>query len=99
MLAGILLHIIKLKTTYSYESRHNGGRNQSLTSPNSRNIKPSIQNYKVPIKASKFCILDSEINFIVKKNINVSMSSEYLNTYSIFYLPSRLTMFPMETFH
>ena len=34
MLAGILLHIIKLKTTYEYshKSHHYGGCNQSLTS-------------------------------------------------------------------
>ena len=30
-LAGILLHIIKLKTTYSHKSHHYGSRNQSLT--------------------------------------------------------------------
>ena len=59
MLAGILLHIIKLKTVYSYESYHYGGCNQSLTSrastsPISRKVKPAIiQNYKVPIKSVK----------------------------------------------
>ena len=31
-LVGILLHIIKLKTVYSYESHHYGGCNQSLMS-------------------------------------------------------------------
>ena len=49
MLAGIWLHIIKLKTVYSYESHHYGGCNQSLTSPAStlpisRKVKPAIQN-------------------------------------------------------
>ena len=32
MLAGILLHIIKFKTTYSHESHHYGGWKESLTS-------------------------------------------------------------------
>ena len=32
MLAGILLHIIKLKTMYFHKSHHYGGCNQSLTS-------------------------------------------------------------------
>ena len=32
MLAGILLKIIKLKTTYYHKSHHYGGYNQSLTS-------------------------------------------------------------------
>ena len=32
MLAGISLHIIKLKTTYSHKNLHYGGCNQSLTS-------------------------------------------------------------------
>ena len=59
MLAGILLHIIKLKMVYSYENHHNGDCNQSLTSrastllPISRKVKPTIQNYKVPIKSVK----------------------------------------------
>ena len=47
MLAGILLHIIKLKTTYSHESHHYSGCNQSLTSrastwPISKKVKPAI---------------------------------------------------------
>ena len=51
MLAGILLHIIELKTVYSYESRHYGGCNQSLTSrvstlPISRRVKLAIRNYE-----------------------------------------------------
>ena len=72
MLACIILYIIKLKTVYSYEIHHYDGCNQSLTSrvstlPIFRKVKPAIQNYKVPIKSvSKFFILDSEINFIVK---------------------------------
>ena len=32
MLAGILLHILKLKTTYSHENHHYGGYNQLLKS-------------------------------------------------------------------
>ena len=47
MLAGILLHIIKLKMTYSHKNTHYGGYNQS------RKVKPAIQNYKVPIKSVK----------------------------------------------
>ena len=58
MLAGILWHITKLKTVYSYERHHYGGCNESLTSrastlPISRKVKPAIQNYKVPIKSVK----------------------------------------------
>ena len=58
MLTGILAHIIKLKTVYSYEGHHYGGCNQSLTSrvstlPISRKVKPTIKNYEVPIKTLK----------------------------------------------
>ena len=61
ILAGILLHIITSKTTYSYESHHYGKCNQTLTStsPISRKVKPATQNYKVPIKRVKILILDS----------------------------------------
>ena len=57
-LAGILLHIIKLKTMYSYVSHHHGGCKQSLVSHSttlliSTKVKPAIQNYKVPIKSVK----------------------------------------------
>ena len=56
MLGGILLHIIKLKMVYSYESHHYGSCNQSLTSrastlPIPRIVKPAIQNYKMPINS------------------------------------------------
>ena len=34
MLAGILLHIIKLKTTYSHKSHHYAGCNQSQSRVN-----------------------------------------------------------------
>ena len=58
ILAGILLHIITLKTMYSYESYHYGDCNQMLTSHAStlsiyRKVKPAIQNYKVPIESVK----------------------------------------------
>ena len=58
MLTGILLHIIKLKTVYSYESHHYGICNQFLTSRAStltisRKVKPAIQNYKLPVKSVK----------------------------------------------
>ena len=58
MLAVILLHIIELKTLYSYESYHYGGCNQSLTSrakalPIYRKVKSAFQNYKVPVKSVK----------------------------------------------
>ena len=58
MSAGIFLHIIKLKTTYPYESHHYGDCNLSLTSRAStllisRKVKPAIQNYKVAIKSVK----------------------------------------------
>ena len=57
-LAGILLYIIKFTTTYSYESHHYGGCNESMkcrasTLPVSRKVKPVIQNYKRPIKSVK----------------------------------------------
>ena len=59
MFAGILLHIIKLKTVYSYESHHYGGCNQSLTShastlPSSRKVKPAIRNYSAHKERQKF---------------------------------------------
>ena len=49
MWADILLHIIKLKTVYSYENYHYGGRNQSLTTrastlPVARKVNSAIQN-------------------------------------------------------
>ena len=54
ILAGTLLHIIELKTVYSFESHYYSGCNQSLTSrastlPISEKVKPTIQNYKVTI--------------------------------------------------
>ena len=42
MLAGILLHIIKLKTVYT-----------ASTLPISRKVKPAIQSYQVPIRSVK----------------------------------------------
>ena len=70
ILASILLHIINLKTVYSYGIHHYGSCNWSLMShastlPIYRKVKPAIQNYKVPIKSVKTLILDSEIDFTV----------------------------------
>ena len=58
MLAGILLHIIKLKTTDFYEIHHYGDGNQPLTRrasilPISIKVNLAIENYKVPIKNVK----------------------------------------------
>ena len=61
MLAGILLHIIKLKTVYSYESDHSGGSNQSLTScasslPISRNRPVKLGFFRAKIPKYNFLI-------------------------------------------
>ena len=59
MSAGILLHIIKLTTVYSYESHHYGSCNQSLSSRTitltiSRKVKPAIRNYNAHKERRKF---------------------------------------------
>ena len=59
MLADILLLIIKLKTTYSDESHHDGGCNLSLTSRAStlsifRKVKPDSELQSAHEKRQKF---------------------------------------------
>ena len=83
MLAGILLHIIKFKTTYSHKSHHYGGCNQSLTSrastqPISRKVKPAIQNYSAQKERRKFLFS------VEKLTLQLKIILRYLYSYIIF---------------